>query len=181
MNSAVLELLAYHPNSIEVGSHRELLVLDLRLLATCAFLSQCLVVQGQSQANVASHLPSMEFAIEAPKFDRVVAREETMEVKEVISAIVIVCVPASVVTLVPDISKLSQCLRMLLVDIGHQVFVHLLAEPHPLLLDFKSLVKKVIFASDDVDEVPNGPYVVVRAIEVDVDTAACVRERSALP
>ena len=78
MDSAVLEFLAYHPYSVEVGTHSELLVLDLRLLATSAFLGQCLVVKGQSQADVTSNLPSMEFAIEAPKFDGVVTSEERM-------------------------------------------------------------------------------------------------------
>ena len=181
MDPAVLEFLAYHPDSVKVGTHSELLVLDLRLLATSAFLGQCLMVKCQSQTNVTSHLSSVEFAIETPKFDGVVTSEETMEVKEVISTIVIVCISASVVALVPDIGKLSQCLRMLLVDVGDQVFVHLLAEPHSFRLDFKRLVKKVVFRSDYIDEVPNGSYIVVRAIKVDVDTATCVRERPALP
>ena len=110
------------------------------------------MVKGQSQANVASNLSSVEFAIEAPKFDGVVSREETMEVKEVISAIVIMGVPASVVSLVPYVGKLSQCLRMFLIDVGNQMFIHLLAEPHPLLLDFQSLIKKVVLASNDVNE-----------------------------
>ena len=138
------------------------------------------MVQGKSQADVASHLPSMKFAIETPKFDRVVTSKETMEVKEVISTIMIMCISTSVVALVPDVGELGQRLRMLLIDVCDQVFVHLLAEPHPLLLDFKSLIKKVILTSDDVDEVPNGPYIVVRAIKVDVDTAACVSERRTL-
>ena len=106
----------------------------------------------------------MEFAIETPKLDSVVASEETMEVKEVIPTIVVVCIPASVITLVPYVGKLSQSLRMFFIDVSNQMLIHLLAEPHPLLLDFKSLIKKVVLASDDVDEVPNGPYVMVSAI-----------------
>ena len=104
-----------------------------------------------------------------------------MKVKEVISTIVIVRVPASVIALIPNICELGQRLRMLLIDVCDQVFVHLLAEPHPLLLDFKSLIKKVVFTSDDVDEVSYCSNIVVRAIKVNVDTARCICERPALP
>ena len=123
----------------------------------------------------------MELAIKTPKLDRMVSSEETMKIQEVISAIVIVSVPASVIALVPDVGELGQCLRMLLVDVCHQMLVHLLAEPHSFGFYFKSLIKKVVFASDDIDEVPNGPYVVVSAIKVDVDTATGVCECSTFP
>lgn len=73
-------------------------------------------------------------------------------------------VSASVVALVPDVGELFHGLRMLLVDGCDQVFIHLLAEPHSLRLDFDGLVEKVVFGSDDVDEVSDASYIMVSAI-----------------
>ncbi len=80
MFAAVGELLADEADAVQVSPHGKLFVLGLRLLGRCAFLRQGLVVEGQGQDNVASDLPRVELAVEAPQFHRVVAREKAVQV-----------------------------------------------------------------------------------------------------
>ena len=88
MLPAVLELVPNQSKYVEVDPHGELLVLDLRLLARCAHLSERVEVTC----------------------------EETMEVEEVVSEIVVMRVSRSVVAILPDIGELLRRLRVLLVD-----------------------------------------------------------------
>ena len=83
MLPAILELVADKADAVEVGAHREFLVLGLVLPATRAFLRQRLVVERQGQDNVAPYLAGVELAVEAPQLDRAVAVEEAMQVQEV--------------------------------------------------------------------------------------------------
>lgn len=45
--AAVFEILSDESDSVEVGSHRELVVFALHLLGACFPLGECLVVQGE--------------------------------------------------------------------------------------------------------------------------------------
>ena len=59
------ELVTDEADAVEVGAHRELLVLGLGLLGTRRALLQRLAVQREGKDDVASDLSGMEGAVEA--------------------------------------------------------------------------------------------------------------------
>ena len=83
--SAILELVTYEADSVEVSSHCEFLIFNLRLLGACTFLCQGLFVEGKGKNYVTSDFACVKGAVEASKFNRVMSVEKTMEVKEVVS------------------------------------------------------------------------------------------------
>ena len=83
MLAAGAELVADEADAVEVGAHRELLVLHLRLLGACRALREGLVVQREGEDDVASHLTCVQGAVEAPQLDGAVAVEEGVQVEEV--------------------------------------------------------------------------------------------------
>ena len=64
MLAAGFELVADEADAVEVGAHRELLVLGLGLLGARRALCECLSVQCEGKDDVASDLPGMERAVE---------------------------------------------------------------------------------------------------------------------
>ena len=83
MLAAGLVLVADEADAVEVGAHRKLLVLGLGLLGARRALCERLGVQREGKGYVASDLPSMERAVEAPQLDGFVAVEEGVQVEEV--------------------------------------------------------------------------------------------------
>jgi len=83
---AICEFLANETNAVEVGSHRELFILNLRFLCRSAFLCQRLAIESEGENNVASYLTRMQLAVEPPELDRMVARKKAVQVKKVVSA-----------------------------------------------------------------------------------------------
>ena len=76
--SAVFEFFANKADSVQVGSHGELLVFNLRLSAAGAPLGECLMVEGQSENDVTAYLTRMEFAVKASKLYRVIPVEKAV-------------------------------------------------------------------------------------------------------
>jgi hypothetical protein len=83
MLAAGFELVADEADAVEVGAHRELLVLGLGLLGARRALLQRLRVQREGEGYVASDLPSMERAVEAAQLDGLVAVEEGVQVPKI--------------------------------------------------------------------------------------------------
>ena len=92
MFSAIFEFVSNEAYSVEVSSHCEFFVLNLWLFGGSTFLSCCLVVKGKGKNNVASNFACVKFAVKASKFNRVVACKKAVEVKKVVSALVVVLV-----------------------------------------------------------------------------------------
>jgi hypothetical protein len=64
--SAVLEVISNKADSVKPGSHGELRVFNLWLLAAGALLGQGLMVHCKAQCNVASNLSCVKRSVEAP-------------------------------------------------------------------------------------------------------------------
>lgn len=86
MIAAVGKLVADEADAIQISPHGEFFIFDLRLFRACAFLRQGLVVERKGENNVGAYFACVKFRIEAPKLDRVVAREKTMQVQKMVSA-----------------------------------------------------------------------------------------------
>ena len=144
MLSAVFEFVPDEAYSVEVGSHCELLIFNLRFLGGCTFLRQCLVVKGKGKNYVASDFACVKFAVEASKFNRMVSCEKAVEVKEVVAALMVVLVSRISVAFVPNVLDAVQGLRLFAVHRFNKVAVHLLAEPCSVGVDLECLVEKVV-------------------------------------
>ena len=116
----------------------------------------------------------MQGAVEAPQLYRVVAMEETVEIEEVVAAVMVMGVAVAPVTLVPDTLDLREGLGLDAVHPLHQIGVHLLAVAHPLRCDLQGFVEQIVVAGDDVDKVADAPRCVAGAVKVDVDAAGLV-------
>ena len=81
--AAVLEFVTDEADPVEVGSHGEFLVLDLRFLGACGTLGQCLMVEGKGENNVAPDFACVEGAVEPSQLDRAVSVEEAVEVERI--------------------------------------------------------------------------------------------------
>ena len=84
-------------------AHGELLIFLLDFAVTGAFLRQRLMVECERQHDICSDFPGMERAVETSEFHRVVAVEETVQVEEVVTAVMVVAVPVPGILLIPDV------------------------------------------------------------------------------
>ena len=116
----------------------------------------------------------MEFTVKTPKLNCAVAVEKTVEVKEMVAAVVVVRSSAFAVSLVPKALNLRHCGWLPAVDFVYQNAVHLFAVSHSFRCNLQSLVEKVILACDDVDKVSQAPWGMACAIKVDVNAAGVV-------
>ena len=123
----------------------------------------------------------MKRAVEAPKLHRVVAVKETVQVKEVVAAAVVVLVAVFPVALVPDAFDLGESSWFDAVHPFYQISVHFLAVAHPLGFDLQRLIEQVVVAGDDVDEVADAPWGMVGSIQVDMNPARWVGEPARFP
>ena len=178
--SAVLEFVPDEADPVEVCPHGELFVLDLRLLGACGTLCQCLMVEGKGENNVAPDFACVEGAVESSQLDRAVSVEEAVEVEEMVAAVVVVGVSRSVVAVVPEVFDGFEVKLLFEVHLLDQFGVHLLAESCAFRVDLECLVKEVVLACDDVDEVPDALRCVVRSVKVNVNTAGVVGEAARL-
>lgn len=89
-----------------------------------------------------------------------------------VPAAVVMGAAAGIVTRVPNLFQFSHGLRLFPVHGFHQRAVHLFAELHPRRVNLKGLVEKIVLAGDDVDKVPDAARRMVRAIEVNINSAA---------
>jgi len=81
--AAVLEFVTDEADPVEVSSHGELFVLNLRLFGACGPLCQCLMVEGKGEDDVAPDFACVEGAVEPSQLNRAVSVEETVEVEEI--------------------------------------------------------------------------------------------------
>lgn len=81
--AAVLEFVPDEADPVEVGSHGEFLVLNLRFLGACGTLGQCLMVEGKGEDNVAPDFACMEGAVEPSQLNRAVSVEEAVKVEKI--------------------------------------------------------------------------------------------------
>ena len=93
-----------------------------------------------------------------------------------VSAIVVMGVSASVIAVVPNILDCLKGLRSFSLNGLHKLFIHLFAISHSVGFDLEGFVKEVVFRGDNVDEVFDASYIVVGAVEVNVDAAGVVCE-----
>jgi hypothetical protein len=122
----------------------------------------------------------VERAVEAAQLHRMVAVEKRMKVAKMIPALMVMGFAAALVSCVPDALDLGEGGWLGAVHGSHQVLVHLLAIPCPLGFDAKGLVEQVVSGMDDVHEVSDRARCVGRSVEMDVDAAGAVGERSGL-
>ena len=95
MFPATLELVTNKSDAVQPHTHGELLIFLLDFAVTGAFLRQRLMVECECQHDIRPDFPGMECAVETSEFHRVVAMEETVQVKKMIAALVIMTVAAT--------------------------------------------------------------------------------------
>ncbi len=178
--AAVLEFVPNEANPVEVSSHGEFFVFDLWLFGACGTLCQCLLVEGKGEDYVTPDLARMEGAVEPSQFHRAVSVEKAVEVGEMVAAVMVVGISCSVVTVVPDVFDGIKVKVLDSVQLFDQFGVHLFAESCPFGVDLECLVKEVVLACNDVDEVLYALRCVIRAVEVDVDAAGGVGKAACL-
>ena len=83
MFAAGFELVADEADAVEVGAHRELLVLGLRLLSARRALFQCLAIECKGEDDVASYLTRVEGTVEASQLDSLVTMEKGVQVPKI--------------------------------------------------------------------------------------------------
>jgi hypothetical protein len=108
----------------------------------------------------------------------VVAVPKAVQVQKVVAAFMVVAAAAFAVAFVPEFLKPPHGFWFSGVNLFHQGGVHLLAESHPFMLNLQGLIKKVVLAGDDIDEVPNAPGRMIRAVQVNVYPAGGVGKGS---
>jgi hypothetical protein len=123
----------------------------------------------------------VQFAVETPKLDRMVALEKGMQVEEMIAAGMVMLVSALAVSLVPDVFDLLKGFRPFRFDSFDQPLIHGFAIGQPLRFYLQGFVKKVVLRSNDVDEVPYALRGMVRSVKVDMDSTPIVRESARYP
>ena len=99
-----------------------------------------------------------------------------LDIKKVVTAVMVVTIAVTTITGVPDILQLRESVRLLLIEPLYQIGIHLQAIPHPLRLDLKCFIEQIISAGDEVDEVTDGSWRVRFSIKMDMDTAGVVSD-----
>lgn len=95
MFPATLELVTNKSDAVQPHTHGELLIFLLDFAVTGAFLRQRLMVECERQHDICSDFPGMERAVETSEFHRMVTMEETVQIKKVITALVVMTVAAA--------------------------------------------------------------------------------------
>lgn len=98
-----------------------------------------------------------------------------------VSASVVAAVSCAVIAVVPNILDCLKALRSFPFDGLHKLFIHLFAIIHSCGFDLEGFVEEVIFRGDNVDEVFDASYIVVCAVEVNVDATRVVCESARFP
>ena len=108
-----------------------------------------------------------------------VAVEEAVEIEKVVAAAVVVLVAMLCTILrIPDTLNVRKGRGSGLVHLLYQPNVHLFTVAHPLRFDLQSLVEQIVMAGNDVYKVTDTSRRVVGSVQVDVDAAGRVGERS---
>lgn len=102
MFPATFELVTNKSDAVQPHPHSKLLIFLLDFPVTGAFLCQRLMIERECQHDICPDLSGMKRTVEPPQFHRVVAMEETVQVKKMIAALVIVTIAAAGVILIPD-------------------------------------------------------------------------------
>ena len=95
MFPATLELVTNKSDAVQPHPHSKLLIFLLDFPVTGAFLRQRLMVERESQHDICPDFSGVQCAIEASEFHRMVTMEETMQVKKVITALMVMTVVAA--------------------------------------------------------------------------------------
>lgn len=176
MLPAVLEFVADQADSVQVGPHGELFILCLVFPAARALLGLCLMVQREGKDNIAADFPCMKLAVEAAKLHRVVPGEKAVQVQKMIAAGMVVAFPTFVISGVPDSFNIAHGFWLHAVHSGNQIRVQRFAEPHAVRLDLQGFIEKVVLAGDDIDKIPDAARRMVRAVEMNMNSAGAVCE-----
>ena len=124
----------------------------------------------------------MKRAVEAAKLDCVVALEEAVKVKKMVSAVMVMYAPQASVPCVPKVLKLFKGFRLSAVHPVDELRVQRFAPACSDRLNLKRLVKDVVLRCDDVNEVPKALDRVVCSVKVEVKSAcAFVNKGSGFP
>ncbi len=123
----------------------------------------------------------MELAVKPPQLHGVVAVEKTVEVEEMVPALVVMGVTVTAIFLVPDPLNLLKCLWLCLVHLVYQISVHLFAVVHPVWCDLESLVEQVIARGNQVHKVTDAAWGVLAPVQMDMDAAGVVRKAPGFP
>ena len=68
----------------------------------CRFLRDGLVVHRKREHDVGPNFPGMQRSIESPEFHCVVAVEETVQIQEMVAAVVVMIATVPGITFIPD-------------------------------------------------------------------------------
>ena len=108
-----------------------------------------------------------------------VAVEEAVEIEKVVAATVVVLVATLCTILrIPDTLNVHKGRGSGLVHLLYQPNVHLFTVVHPLRFDLQSLVEQIVMAGNDVYKITDTSRRVIAPVQVDVDAAGWVGERS---
>ena len=95
MFPATFELITDKSDAVQPHPHSKLLIFLLDFPVTGAFLRQCLMVERECQHDICPDLSGMERTVETSEFHRMVTMEETVQIKKVITALVVMTVAAA--------------------------------------------------------------------------------------
>ena len=139
------------------------------------------MIKCQGKDNIGPDFSGMQCAVKPPEFYRMISMEETVQVQKVITAVMIMRVPVTGITLIPDILKLFERYWFYLVNPLYQIGIHLFAVPHPFRCNLQGLIEQVIAAGDDIDEVADASGRVFVSVQMDMDAAGVIAKSSGLP
>ncbi len=178
---AALKFLADKSNAVQIGAHGELLVLGLDFMVECRFLGKGLMVHRKCEHDIGPDFPGMELTVEAPQLHGMMAVEKTVEIEEMVAALVVMGVTVTTILLVPDPLNLPKCLWLQPVHLLYQISVHLFAVVHPVRCDLESLVKQVVARGNQVNEVTDAARSMLPSVQMDMDAAGIVRKTPGFP
>ncbi len=105
--ATVFKFFADEADAVQPSSHRKFRIVDALSARLCSYAlsGQRLVVDRQGQYYVGTHFARVELAIEASQLHGAfpTAVEETVEVKHVVTAVVIMAIATITVTFIPNI------------------------------------------------------------------------------
>ena len=111
------------------------------------------MIQCKGKNNVCSNFSGVKNAVESSKLNRVMSLKKAVEVQEMISAVMVMCVSVVVISFVPNIRNLRHCARFSGVEFSYEPLIKSLTIIDSALLDLKCFLQKVVFGCDNIYKV----------------------------
>ncbi|TCS77632.1 hypothetical protein EDC37_11433 [Pectinatus cerevisiiphilus] len=127
----------------------------------------------QAKLDVGFYLAGMGCAVEKPKLDCPLG-ESRMQVQPMIAGAVVMLIASAGILAIPDVGQFRHGSRFLLVDDSQKIRIRLFAVTQPIAVNFQGSVKDVLFAGDNVHDVPQGLRREAFRADMDMNAAGTV-------